>query len=504
MNIFKQLVPIPFSLRCATKPCIVISRSLFHSPSQGIVEVHSQEHEVVIALGSNMGDRLHNFDEALDRMRKSGIKITRHGCLYETPPAYVTNQPQFLNSAIRALTKLKPFELLQVLKKIEKDIGRTDGIRYGPRPIDLDILFYGKFKIHSESLVIPHERIWERPFVVGPLIDLLGSDIENDTVACWHSFCDLGLFELWEKLDGKDDMKRVLPVGDRLWDWSSKTSVMGILNLTPDSFSDGGKYFSVDSAVTQARAMLVEGADILDLGAQSTRPMASKISPEEELGRLMPVVEAVKKMPETEGKLISVDTFYSQVALEAISNGVHIVNDISGGRMDSNMHSVVAGLRVPYIALHMRGCPSTMQNAENLQYDDVCKEVGHELYERVRDAELAGIPAWRVIVDPGIGFSKNTKQNLDLLAGFGSVRTEMGKRSLAASHSPLLAGPSRKRFLGEVCDRQVAFERDSATVAAVSAAVLNGANIVRVHNVRDNLDAVRLCDAMLGRRDTIY
>ncbi|RAL38362.1 hypothetical protein DM860_002340 [Cuscuta australis] len=503
MNIFKQLVPIKFSSRCTKKPCNVINCSLFHSSSNGVVEVHSQEHEVVIALGSNMGDRLHNFDEALDQMRKSGIRITRHGCLYETAPAYVTDQPQFLNSAIRAVTKLGPFELLRILKKIEKDIGRTDGIRYGPRPIDLDILFYGKFKIHSESLVVPHERLWERPFVVGPLIDLLGSDIENDTVACWHSFSGGGLFELWDKLGGKDGMRRVLPVANRLWDWSTKTSVMGILNLTPDSFSDGGKFLSVESAVTHARTMLLQGADIIDIGAQSSRPMASKISPEEELGRLIPVVEAVTKMPEAEGKLFSIDTFYSEVALEAISKGVHMVNDVSSGFLDSNMHPVVAGLKVPYIALHARGTSTTMQNVENLRYGNVCREVANELYERARAAEVAGIPAWRIIVDPGIGYSKNTNQNLDLLVGLGTVRTEMGKRSLALSRSPLLVGPSRKRFLGDVCDRPMAAERDPATVASIAAAVLNGADIVRVHNVRDNLDAVKLCDAMLGRKKTI-
>ncbi|KAA8532882.1 hypothetical protein F0562_033001 [Nyssa sinensis] len=256
-----------------------------------------------------------------------------------------------------------PHELLGVLKKIEKDLGRTDGIRYGPRPIDLDILFYGKFKIYSETLTVPHERIWDRPFVMAPLMDLLGSAIDVDTVACWHSFSahSGGLFESWEKLGGesligKDGMKRVLPVGNRLWDWSERTSVMGILNLTPDSFSDGGKFQSVDAAVSQVRLMVSEGADIIDLGAQSTRPMASRISAEEELDRLIPVLEAVLEMPEVEGKLLSVDTFYSEVASEAVSKGAHLVNDVSGGQLDSNILSVVAGLGVPYCCnAHERG-----------------------------------------------------------------------------------------------------------------------------------------------------
>ncbi|PRQ51008.1 putative transferase [Rosa chinensis] len=314
-----------------------------------------------------------------------------------------------------------------------------------------------------------------------------------------------GLFESWEKLGGdsligKEGLKRVLPIGNGLWDWSMKTSVMGILNLTPDSFSDGGKFESVEAAVSQVRLMISEGADMIDIGAQSTRPMASRISVEQELDRLIPVLEAVVGMPEVEGKLISVDTFYSEVASEAVSKGSHIVNDVSAGQLDSNMLNVVAGLRVPYIAMHMRGDPSTMQNSENLQYDDVCKQVASELLLRVRDAEVLGIPAWRIIIDPGIGFSKNTEQSLDILMGLPNIQEEIGRKSLALSHAPIMIGSSRKKFLGEICNRKAAIERDPATVASVTAGVLGGANIVRVHNVRDNLDAVKLCDAMLRRK----
>ncbi|KAH7569972.1 hypothetical protein JRO89_XS05G0026700 [Xanthoceras sorbifolium] len=507
MNALNLLFPtkrgIGGLLRCCTATCF----SFFHSSPETSIQVHSQEQEVVIALGSNVGDRLLNFNEALQLMKKSGINITRHGCLYETEPAYVTNQPHFLNSAVRGVTKLGPHQLLRVLKTIEKNMGRTDGIRYGPRPIDLDILFYGKFSIHSDILTIPHERIWERSFVVAPLLDLMGSAVDSDTVACWHSFSkhSNGLFETWEKLGGesligKEGMKRVLPVGNHLWDWSQKTSVMGILNLTPDSFSDGGKFQSIEAAVSQVRLMISEGADMIDIGAQSTRPMATRISDEEELERLIPVLEAVLRMPEMEGKFISVDTFYSKVASEAVSKGAHIINDVSAGQLDPDMYTVVSGLKVPYVAMHMRGDPSTMQSDENIQYDDVCGQVASELYSRVRDAEIAGIPAWRIIIDPGIGFSKKTEHNLDILLGLSTIRKDLARKSFAASHFPILVGPSRKRFLGEICQRSAAVERDPATIASVTAGVLGGANIVRVHNVRGNLDAVKLCDSMLKRR----
>ncbi|KAL9686644.1 hypothetical protein QQ045_031037 [Rhodiola kirilowii] len=480
---------------------------LFCAVTDDIVEVCSQEQEVVIALGSNVGDRVRNFDEALQLMKTSGIQVTRHGCLYETAPAYVTDQPHFLNSAVRGVTKHGPHELLRVLKKIEKDLGRTNGIRYGPRPIDLDILFYGKFRINSDSLIVPHDKIWERPFVMAPLMDLIGTEAESDAVVGWHSLSRLsgGLFERWEKLGGeslvgKEGMERVLPTGSRLWDWSQRTSVMGVLNITPDSFSDGGKFQTVDAARFQVQKMLSEGADIIDLGAQSSRPKATFITPEEELDRLIPVLEAVLELPEIEGKLISVDTFHSEVASEAVKKGADIINDISAGTLDSKMHSVVASLKVPYIAMHMRGNPSTMQSRENLQYDDVCKQVAEELSSHISDAELYGIPVWRIITDPGLGFSKNTVQNLEVLAGIRDIRSQIARKNLGLSHCPMLVGPSRKRFLGEICERESAADRDPATIACVTTAVLGGAGIVRVHNVRDNVDAVKVCDAMKARQ----
>ncbi|TYG90482.1 hypothetical protein E1A91_A12G173400v1 [Gossypium mustelinum] len=473
MNLFKKLLPTKNGIVGSQKYCRATFCSILHSAVDHSVEVHSSDQEVVIALGSNVGDRLNNFNQALQLMRKSGIHITRHGCLYETAPAYVTDQPRFLNSAVRAVTKLGPHELLGVLKTIERNMGRSGGIRYGPRPIDLDILFYGKYQIGSDILTVPHERIWERPFVMAPLMDLLGSVIDSDTVACWHSLStdSDGLFGLWEKLGGesligKEGMKRVLPIRNHLWEWSKKTSVMG-------------------------------GADIIDIGAQSTRPMASRISAEQELDRLIPVLEAVLEMPEMEEKLVSVDTFYSDVASEAVNKGAHLINDVSAGQLDPNMLKMVASLDVPYIAMHMRGDPTTMQSSDNLQYSDVCSQVASELFSRVKDAELSGVPAWRIILDPGIGFSKKTEHNLDILTGLPVIRSEIAKRSLAASHAPLLIGPSRKRFLGEICNRPAAGERDPATIASVTAGIFGGANIVRVHNVRDNVDAVKVCDAML-------
>uniref|UniRef100_A0A0A9G074 dihydropteroate synthase n=1 Tax=Arundo donax TaxID=35708 RepID=A0A0A9G074_ARUDO len=197
-----------------------------------------------------------------------------------------------------------------------------------------------------------------------------------------------------------------------------------------------------------------------------------------------------------EGKLLSVDTFYAEVAMESVKRGVHVINDVSGGQLDPAILKVVAELGVPYVTMHMRGDPSTMQSEQNLQYGDICKEIASELYTRVREAELSGIPLWRIVLDPGIGFSKKSGQNLEVIMGLESIRNEMCKMNIGASHVPILLGPSRKRFLGEICSRANPVDRDVATVAAVTAGILNGANMVRVHNVGYGVDAAKVCDAL--------
>ncbi|KAH7437098.1 hypothetical protein KP509_05G055900 [Ceratopteris richardii] len=457
-------------------------------------------HEVVIALGSNMGDRVETFDKALNMMKKAGVQVVCHAGLYESAPAYVTDQPKFLNSAVRARTNLDPRALLGVLKDIERSLGRiVNGVRYGPRPIDLDILFYGDVEFSDESLTLPHPRIWERPFVVAPLMDLYNSTL------CDGNNIWIKRFEkakcAWQLMGGdtqlcQDDLKRVLPIGGKLWQWSNRTYIMGILNITPDSFSDGGKYLSVQNAVAQAEALAAAGADIIDLGAQSTRPFATKLTSDEELKRLIPVVDAIKKLPSMESVWLSVDTFHSEVAKEAVKHGVHMVNDVSGGHLDPEMYSTVAKLCVPYIMMHMRGDPATMLQEKNILYKNVSADVGAELCKSLSKAESSGIPAWRIVVDPGIGFSKTCEQNVQLLGDLSGFRSGLASWSLAATKMPMLLGPSRKRFLGKICELEKAEDRDIATIGAVVAGIAQGADIVRVHNVKASIDAIRVADAI--------
>eukprot|EP00249_Psilotum_nudum_P032445 c4796_g1_i1 orf=865-2508(-) len=468
----------------------------------------SEAEDVVIAIGGNVGNRVRNFMDALRMMKKAGIDIVSHAGLYESAPAYVLNQPRFLNSAVRAMTRLDPYSLLQVLKGIERDLGRVaDGIRYGPRAIDLDILFYGQLSMSSEVLTIPHPRIWERPFVLAPLMDLYNTKLA-DSCKIWSARFERArhAWELvgGEKQLGQESLKRVIPLGDKLWYWSDKTYVMGILNVTPDSFSDGGKFISVQDAVAHVQALVDAGADIIDVGAQSTRPFASRITTEEELGRLLPVLEAVGKLASLESFYLCVDTFDSMVAREAVKSGVHMVNDVSGGCLDPDMYRVVAELGVPYVLMHMRGNPTTMLNEDNTRYRNVSGEVAQELCTRLEQAESLGVPGWCIITDPGLGFSKTAEQNIDILQNLSLFRSGLAAWSLAASKGPILIGPSRKSFLGKICRLENSSDQDAATAGVVVAGVALGADIVRVHNVKASVEAVRLADTIFRPKGSHY
>lgn len=273
--------------------------------------------------------------------------------------------------------------------------------------------------------------------------------------------------------------------------------VMSILNTTPDSFSDGGSNSPADIGALRATAALhiASGATIIDVGGQSSRPNAPSISAEEELSRVIPAIEAVKSLPEAAGVAISVDTYRAEVAEAAVNAGAHIVNDVSAGLLDPNMLSTVARLGCTYIMMHMRGTPATMSSEENCSYPDGLEEtMRKELSERLRAAEAAGIRRWRIILDPGLGFAKTQAQNLRLLS---PLRKEFMSHGVLRD-VPWLVGASRKSFIGAVTGVKEAKNRQWGTAAAVTAAVLRGANIVRVHDVREMAQVVKMAEAMYG------
>jgi len=285
---------------------------------------------------------------------------------------------------------------------------------------------------------------------------------------------------------GERYIRPALPIrlGDRVVDLARRTYVMGIVNVTPDSFSDGGRFLDPAAAVAQALRMQDEGADFIDIGAESTRPGAEPVRAAVQLKRLLPVLTRVRrgiKIP------VSVDTTSARVAELAIAEGAVMVNDVSALRLDRRMPRVVARTRVPCVVMHMQGQPRTMQR--NPRYRNLMAEVAAFLDDAVARGERAGIERSQLIIDPGIGFGKTREHNLEILRRL---------RELRSLGLPVLVGPSRKRFVGETLKLGVS-DRLEGTLAACVMAARNGANIVRVHDVRATVRALKLADAIAGR-----
>jgi len=276
--------------------------------------------------------------------------------------------------------------------------------------------------------------------------------------------------------------------GHRL-EFGEKTRIMGILNVTPDSFSDGGKFFTVDHAVAQGEKLVADGADILDIGGESTRPFSDSVSVEEELKRVIPVIE--KLAPRIQVP-ISIDTTKAVVARQAIEAGACLINDVGALRLDPDMADLAAETGVPVVLMHMLGTPRTMQAAPT--YTDLMGEIREFLKNAITRAVRHGVSASKIIIDPGIGFGKTVDHNLQLircLREFGSL------------NAPILVGPSRKAFIRNLLkdEQQMDISPDlpvveTGTQAAVAAAILNGAHLVRVHDVANTRATVKIIDAI--------
>ncbi len=257
---------------------------------------------------------------------------------------------------------------------------------------------------------------------------------------------------------------------------------MGILNVTPDSFSDGGRFFNPASAIDRGVQMAEEGADIIDIGGESTRPGSEPLSIEEELRRTIPVVEALAKEIDIP---LSIDSYKSEVAQRALDAGASIVNDISGLRFDSGMAKVVAEYEVPVVIMHIKGTPKDMQ--KNPVYEALIPEIMDYFRERIKSATERGISGDKIIIDPGIGFGKTFKYNLEILYHLDGF---------AMLEKPLLVGPSRKAFIGNILGDASPGERLEGTAAAVAISIMKGANIVRVHDVKEMVKVARVADAI--------
>ncbi|MGB3081571.1 MAG: dihydropteroate synthase [Candidatus Omnitrophota bacterium] len=260
-----------------------------------------------------------------------------------------------------------------------------------------------------------------------------------------------------------------------------RTCIMGVINATPDSFSDGGRYAEPRLAAERAREMAEAGAEIIDIGGESSRPGTESVSLDEELGRVLPVIKAIRQVTDI---ALSVDTYKSEVARQALEEGASIVNDITALRQDPEMARTIAGFDAGVVLMHMKGSPRTMQEAPS--YEDVVGEIIEHLSESIKIAQDAGIDPEKIIVDPGIGFGKKLEHNLAILKNLSQLKK---------LEKPILVGTSRKSFIGELTGKE-AGGRIFGTAASVAAAVMNGASIIRVHDVDQMKDVMRVVDAI--------
>jgi dihydropteroate synthase len=279
-------------------------------------------------------------------------------------------------------------------------------------------------------------------------------------------------------------MKREWRIARRSLRYDERTLLMGVLNVTPDSFSDGGQFSSVERAITRAEEMIAEGADIIDIGGESTRPGAKTVSAEEEMRRVVPVIEVLSKSSIVP---LSVDTMKAMVAHAALLAGAEIINDISGLRFEPEMADVAASAQAGLVLMHSRGVYGTMHGLTPVP--DIMAEVTNSLRQSIAEAERGGVASECIAIDPGIGFSKSLEQNVQLIA-------RLDELAQAFSPFPVLVGTSRKSFLGRLLNGAPVSERLHGTMATVAAAVLRGAHIIRVHDVKAAVETVRVLDAI--------
>ncbi|GAA5941658.1 trifunctional dihydropteroate synthetase/dihydrohydroxymethylpterin pyrophosphokinase/dihydroneopterin aldolase FOL1 [Sporobolomyces koalae] len=503
----------PVALMFAQHPSVQVtrSRSDFY-PACSRTRSHSTlakpalTHVAFIGIGTNIGNRVKNFSDALQRLHELGrgqVNVVDTSFLYESDAMYHEDQDRFLNAAIKVETSLEPLALLEILKQVEASLGRDfTTFRNGPRIIDLDLLLYNDstFESHASQgesdrwLKIPHQSIQEREFVLRPLVDIAPTHRHPSTSHTLSSH----LASLLRTT--RSTVHRVLPLSPRaVFPYTrpsavpcaasaDRTLLMSIVNTTPDSFSDGGANATLPVAASSCLSHLSRGADILDIGGMSTRPGAADVTPEEELSRVIPLIETLRAKHRRQ-EPISVDTFRPVVARAAIEAGATLINDVHGGREDG-MLQTMKDLGVPVVLMHSRGDSQTMTQLTDYGTAGVVAGVRQEMEAMVLRALQAGISRWNIILDPGIGFAKAAQQNFTLLRHLDQLFSE----STLLREFPVLVGLSRKKFLGPTLD---ATSRVYATAAGVTASIASGrCEIARVHDTEDIRQAISVADAI--------
>ena len=425
--------------------------------------------DVYLGLGSNSEPRRKNLESALAALERRGVHVLRLSPVVESaallpggaPPSW--NQP-YLNLVAQCGVGCTPQQLLKQIHEIEAALGRHEHEHWSPRPIDIDILLWGEERIATDALKIPHEALTLRNFVLSPLAAL-----------------SPGL-----RIPGAGDrtvLQHCRALHDHIPLW------MGILNVTPDSFSDGGRFTQWPAIQAHVDTMVEAGAQIVDVGAQSTRPGAKLLSEKEELARLVPILERLRDRYAHHGlrPRISVDTYHAGVARRAVDLGVDMINDV-GGLTDPAMIELATGSQVEWVAMHNLGLPADPSQTLPAG-SDPCDAVEQWLDVRAEAWSRAGLNPDRVIFDPGIGFGKNPLQSLALLRHIERFRR---------FDLRILVGHSRKSFMQAFVDRDN-WDRDLATIGASMYLCAKGVDIIRVHNVPAHVAAYRGWSHMVAR-----
>lgn len=417
--------------------------------------------DLYLGLGSNLDDRRANLIRALERLPAHGVNLVRASPVVESPAMLPDDAPvdwnrPFLNLVAHCRSESAPLAVLDGLKAIERELGRVERGRWAPRPIDLDLLLYGRETLTSERLTVPHPGITERAFVLTPLAALeprLTIPGRGPRTVLEHARAGGHYLPLW----------------------------MGIVNLTPDSFSDGGELASAEAVETRVAELATAGAELVDLGAESTRPGAVLLTADEEWARLEPPLgRLVDRYRNTVLRpRFSVDTYHVETARRALRLGADVVNDV-GGLTDRAMIEVAAESGADFVAMHNLGLPA--DKARTLPADqDPAAAVERWLEERLVEWERAGIDLARIVFDPGIGFGKNALQSLRLLRNIERFR-QFGLR--------LLVGHSRKSFMHQAAAADRA-DRDLFTIGVSLSLCRAGVDVLRVHNVAAHAAAYR-------------
>lgn len=416
---------------------------------------------IYLGLGSNLGDRRSNLSRTLDCLRERALSITRVSPVIETPALLPDDSPAdwdrpFLNLALQCETQATPEIVHGWIKAIERELGRTAGPRWSPRPIDIDILLWGDGEISTETLTIPHTGLRTRNFVLTPLIAL-----------------EPRLIPPGPRAETLLESARKLPAHIPLW--------MGIINVTPDSFSDGGQFIAWENVEPHARRMIDAGTHIIDVGGESTRPRGSSVTAEMEWVRVGSVLERLLETRDEYalGPSISIDTYRAETARKALRLGVDLVNDVSG-LGTPEMIELAGESGVDFVAMHQLSLPVNPKITLAPDADPYDK-VEQWLLQRIERWDQAGLDLNRIIFDPGIGFGKTARQSRELLRRAGEFRRH-GLR--------VIVGHSRKSFLSPIVGDDMA-DRDLATVGLSMDLCDQGVDILRVHDVPLHVDAYR-------------